>query len=129
MARRLLSLVLIPVVLLGGLVPAGAGVSPNTSAHACCRTLQASAHEGCPRPVAAKMRCCAPEPDRDTGTQTPPASAAPLQQPDFTLLKGRAAHVPELPALIGASVAHAFAFARLKLPHDPLYLRNVVLLV
>jgi hypothetical protein len=37
--------------------------------------------------------------------------------------------VPGLPALVGASAAHAFEFARLKLPHDPLYLRNLVLLV
>ena len=128
MNRRLLSLVLIPVVLLAGLVPAGAGVSPGRSAHACCRTVEASPHDGCPQPVAAKMRCCAPEPDRNSGTQVPPASA-PLHQPDFTRLKGHAAHVPGLHALVGASVADAFEFARLKLPHDPLYLRNVLLLV
>jgi hypothetical protein len=130
MHRRLLSSLLILAVMLVGVAPAAADVSPDRSAHACCRTMQAAAqHDGCPQPIAPKMRCCAPEPNRSSGSQAPPAGTTTPQQPDFTLLKGHAAHVPGLPARVGASVAHAFESARLQLPHDPLYLRNLVLLV
>jgi hypothetical protein len=86
-----------------------------------------ASHDGCPQP--ARMSCCAPAPERNSGTQAPPLQAAASSHPDFTLLKGHSAHVPGLPALVATAVTHAFEGARLKLPRDPLYLRNVVLLV
>ena len=131
MQRRLLSLPLTIVVLLAGIAPVGAELSSARQAHACCRTVQAppAGHEGCSQTAAARMRCCAPAPDRSSETQAQPAGATTSHQPDFTLLRGHTAHVPGLPGLVNASVAHAFESARLKLPHDPLYLRNLVLLV
>ncbi len=67
---------------------------------------------------------------RTMGARSPPLPGAPTAHPpDFTLLKGHAAHVPGLPDLVDGSVATAFESARLKLPHAPIYLRNVVLLV
>jgi hypothetical protein len=75
------------------------------------------------------MRCCGSAPDRGTEMKAPPAGTASPQQTDLSLLKGHAAHVPGLPALVASCAAHAFESARLKLPHAPLYLRNLVLLV
>ena len=129
MRCRLLSLLLTLVVLLAGITPVGTVVSTAQSGHACCRTMQtAPAHDGCPRPAAA-MSCCAPAPVRGSDTQAPLPGATTAHPPDFTLLKGHAAHVPGLPDLVDGSVATAFESARLKLPHAPIYLRNVVLLV
>ena len=129
MHRRLLSSLLMIVVLFAGTAPVGAELLSPRQAHACCRTMQAAGHEGCPQPAAATMRCCAAAPDRGSETQAPPAGATTSHQPDLTLLRGHTAYVPGLPGLVNASVAHAFESARLKLPHDPLYLRNLVLLV
>ena len=129
MLRHPLASLLTMSLLLAGMAPA-ADVSDSGGAHACCRTVDASApHEGCPRPAAPKMRCCAPPEDRGSESQAPPARGTTSHQPDFIVLKGHAAHVPGLPDLAGASVAHAFESARLKLPHDRLYLRHLVLLV
>ena len=128
--RPLLSLLLMLVVLVPGIAPAGVVVSTGHGAHACCRTMHAApSHDGCPQPAASTMSCCAPAPDRGSDTQGPPAGTTAAHQPHFTLLKGHAAHVPGAPALAGASVAHAFESARLKLPRDPLYLRHTVLIV
>jgi hypothetical protein len=129
MHRRVLQLVLVLAVALAGLAPVSAEVSAGMSGHACCRTMTAAGapHGGCSQP--AKMSCCAPAPDRQTGTQAPPAQVSGSHQPDFTVLKGHAAHVPGLPARVATAVTHAFESSRLKLPHDPLYLRNLVLLV
>src|SRR5215212_9525245 len=131
MLRRLLSSLLMIVVLLAGIGPVEADVSAaGTNSHACCRTIQSqTAHDRCPKPAAAQMQCCAPSPDHKSEAQVPPASTTNSPRPDFTLLAGHAAHVPGLPALVDASVAHAFQSARLKLPCNPIYLRNLVLLV
>jgi hypothetical protein len=75
------------------------------------------------------MQCCAPSPDRKSEAQVPPASTAGSPRPDSTLLAGHGAFVPGLPALVGAAIAHAFESARLRLSRDPIYLRNLVLLV
>jgi hypothetical protein len=75
------------------------------------------------------MRCCAVPADHGSVSQAPPASGATSHHPDLTLLRGHGAYVPGLPDLAGASVAHAFEWARLKLPHERLYLRHLVLLV
>jgi hypothetical protein len=130
MRRRLLSSLLMLVVLLAGIGPIDAELSAaGASPHACCQTIQpGTPHDGCPKPSAARMQCCAPSPDRKSETQAP-AGTMNAPRPDFTLLAGHAAHVPGLPALVGASVAHAFEWARLKLPRTPIYLRDLVLLV
>lgn len=130
MPRRLLSLLVTLVVLLTGITPVGPVVSAAQSSHGCCRTMQSTpAHDRCPQPAAATMSCCAPAPARGSDTQAPLPGASTAHPPDFTLLKGHAAHVPGLPDLVDGSVAQAFESARLKLPHAPIYLRNVVLLV
>ena len=130
MSRRPLACVLTILLLLAGIAPAAGELLGNGGAHACCRTIDAGApHEGCAQAAAPKMRCCGPPADPGPDSQAPPAPGTASHQPDFTLLRGHAAHVPELPDVAGASVAHAFEWARLKLPHDPLYLRHLVLLV
>lgn len=116
-------------LVVAGMAPAAAEVSSGTSGHACCRTMQAAAaHAGCPQP-AAVMRCCGSAPDRSTETKAPPVSSASPQQSHYTLLTGHAAHVPGLLGLAASCSAHAFVSAHLKLPVDPLYLRNAVLLI
>lgn len=130
MPRRPLASLLTVLLLLGGMIPAPGEMSASGGAHACCRTMEAAApRDGCPQAAAPKMRCCAPLEDRGSENPAPPAPGTTSHQPDFTVLKGHAAHVPGLPALAGASVAHAFESARLKLPHARLYLRHLVLLV
>jgi hypothetical protein len=130
MPRRPLALLLTILLLPAGLAPAAGDVSDGGGAHACCRTMDRGApHEGCPQAGAPKMRCCAAPADRGAESQAPPASGATSHQPDFAPLRAHAAHVPELPDLARASVAHAFERARLRLPHDRLYLRHLVLLV
>src|SRR5262245_21392558 len=129
MLLRLPALLLTVVLGFAGFAPVAAEVSTGMTGHACCRMLNTggTTHEGCSQP--ARMSCCAPASERNGGSQAPPAQGPSSHQPDFTFLKGHAAHVPGLPALVAATVAAAFESARLRLPHDPLYLRNLVLLV
>jgi len=129
MLRRTLALALTLGILTTGTISA-AEVS-SAADHACCRTMEATeagAHEGCSTP-ATRMSCCAPAPARDTDQQIPPAGSATSSAPSFTALKGFAAHVPGLADLACASAACSFTSARLTLPPDPVYLRNLVLLV
>src|SRR5262245_32371930 len=117
MPYRLAALLLILTCGFAGVVPMGEQIAALPG-HACCHTMQAAStpHEGCSQP--ARMSCCAPASERNGGSQAPPAQGPSSHQPDFTFLKGHAAHVPGLPALVAATVAAAFESARLRLPHD-----------
>lgn len=130
MPRRPLASLLTVLLLLAGMTPVAGEMSASGGARTCCRTIEATApHERCPQATAPRMRCCAAPEERGAENQAPPVPGTTSHQPDFMVLKGHAAHVPGLPDLAAASVAHAFESARLKLPHDPLYLRHLVLLV
>jgi len=129
MFYRLPALLLILTCGLTGVVPLGEQIAALPD-HACCHTMQAAAtpHDGCGANVPV-MTCCGPASDRSSTPQAPPASASTSHGPELTLLKGHTGDAPATPVLVARSVACAFEAAQLKLPHDPLYLRHLVLLV
>ena len=129
MPHRLPALLVILTLGSTGAVPV-AGVSAGAPGHACCRSIQAqtTSHDGCGA-TAPAMRCCGPAQDRGSTPQVPPAAGSTSHHSELTPLKGLAGHAPAAPVLVARTVADAFESARLKLPHDPLYLRHLVLLV